>query len=205
MIDPVSGAIASSVPVGSEPNQLAISENGQYIYVGLDGDNAVRRFDVATQTAGPQFPTVAGPRDMSAMPGNPNSIAIVRRALTDEVLIYDNGVPRTITKLHDVTGIAFSNSPEVLYGANTESTSYEFSKMTVASCGVALTKGTRGVFPSNDIKYDNGRLYATHGFVIDPEIPTLVGTASTSDIGFPVVEPDSKANRVGPDNFNIRQ
>lgn len=196
LIDPVSGTIASSVAVGSEPNALAVSENGQYIYVGLDGDNAVRRFDVATQTAGPQFSTVAGPRDISAMPGNPNSIAIVRRASADEVLIYDNGVPRTITKLHDVTGIAFSNSPEVLYGANTESTSYEFSKMTVASCGVALTKGTRGIFPSADIKYDNGRVYATNGYVIDPEIPSLVGTFSTSDIGFPVVEPDSKANRI---------
>ncbi|HEY0430961.1 MAG TPA: Calx-beta domain-containing protein, partial [Pyrinomonadaceae bacterium] len=197
LVDPVSGTIASSVPIGSEPNKLAVSDNGQFIYVGLDGDNAVRRFDVATQTAGPQFSTVAGPRDISAMPGNPNSIAVLRRASADEVLIYDNGVPRTITKLHDVSRIAFSNSPEVLYGVQTESSSYNFSKMTVASCGVALAKGAEGLFPTEDIKYDNGRAYSTRGFVIDPEIPSLVGTFFVTDIGFSfLVEPDSKANRI---------
>jgi hypothetical protein len=196
LIDPVSGTIASSVAVGSEPNRLAVSENGQYIYVGLDGDNAVRRFDVATQTAGPQFSTVTAPRDISAMPGTPNSIAVVRRSPLDEVLIYDNGVPRTITKRFDVTSIAFSNSPEVLYGAQTESTGYDFSKMTVASCGVGLAKGTKGMFPSEDIKYDNGRVYSTRGFAIDPEIPSLVGTFFVSNLGFPLVEPDSKANRI---------
>src|SRR5205807_2476078 len=54
-IDPVSGALGSPVFVGSEPDKLALSDDNQYLYVGLDGAAAVRRFDLASQTAGPQF------------------------------------------------------------------------------------------------------------------------------------------------------
>src|SRR3954447_23381520 len=35
-IDPASGAILASVFVGSEPDKLALSRDGDYLYVGLD-------------------------------------------------------------------------------------------------------------------------------------------------------------------------
>src|SRR5690348_501631 len=53
-IDPVTGAIGPSVFIGSEPGRLALSDRSKYLWVALDGSNAVRRFDLATQTAGPQ-------------------------------------------------------------------------------------------------------------------------------------------------------
>src|SRR5689334_21609896 len=54
-IDPKTGALGAPVFVGSEPNRLAVSDDGRYIYVGLDGANSVRRFDLSTQTPGLQF------------------------------------------------------------------------------------------------------------------------------------------------------
>src|SRR5688572_28998581 len=36
-INPVAGTIGPSVFVGSEPTKLALSDNGQYLYVALDG------------------------------------------------------------------------------------------------------------------------------------------------------------------------
>ena len=36
IIDPVSGTLGASVFVGSEPNKLALSQDGQYLYVGLE-------------------------------------------------------------------------------------------------------------------------------------------------------------------------
>ena len=54
-IDPFSGTIGSSVFIGSEPEKLAISDDGQFLYVDLDGAAAVRRFNIVTKTAGLQF------------------------------------------------------------------------------------------------------------------------------------------------------
>ena len=42
-IDPLSGTITASVFVGSEPGNIALSDDGRYLYVGLNGANAVRR------------------------------------------------------------------------------------------------------------------------------------------------------------------
>ena len=55
-IDPATGTIGSSVFIGSEPNKLALSDNGTTLYTSLDGAFAIRRFDTVTQTAGSQFP-----------------------------------------------------------------------------------------------------------------------------------------------------
>src|SRR5262249_426415 len=37
VIDPVTGAVGPFIPVGSNPGKIAISDNGQNLYVGLDG------------------------------------------------------------------------------------------------------------------------------------------------------------------------
>lgn len=54
-INPTTGAVNNTVFIGSEPGRMALSDDAQFIYVGLDGAASIRRFDVATQTAGPQF------------------------------------------------------------------------------------------------------------------------------------------------------
>lgn len=54
-IDPATGAVETSVFVGSEPNKLALSDDGHSLYVNLNGAFAIRRFDVSTQTPGMQF------------------------------------------------------------------------------------------------------------------------------------------------------
>src|SRR6185369_4229736 len=54
-ITPTTGEVGPSVFVGSEPNKLAISSDGQTIWTHLNGANAARRFDVLTGTAGLQF------------------------------------------------------------------------------------------------------------------------------------------------------
>src|SRR6185369_2224264 len=49
-INPETAAVGPSVFVGSEPNKMAISNDGQTIWVHLNGANAARRFDVLTET-----------------------------------------------------------------------------------------------------------------------------------------------------------
>ena len=63
VIDPFSGATGPSVYIGSEPNKLALSHDGEYLYIGLDGAAAVRRFHIPTLTAGLQFTLGSDPYD----------------------------------------------------------------------------------------------------------------------------------------------
>ena len=45
-INPSTGTVGTPVYVGSEPDILAFSGDGQYLYVGLDGEAAVRQFSL---------------------------------------------------------------------------------------------------------------------------------------------------------------
>ena len=47
-LDPETGQVAKSVVVGSEPTRLAISDNGEFLYVSLEGASSVRRVNLAT-------------------------------------------------------------------------------------------------------------------------------------------------------------
>src|SRR6185369_12644383 len=75
-INPTNGSIGSSIFVGSEPSKLARSDNGQYLYVGLDGSSAVRRVSLATQTADLQFSLGTG----IISSGQPNLVADIEVA-----------------------------------------------------------------------------------------------------------------------------
>jgi DNA-binding beta-propeller fold protein YncE len=67
-INPAAGTLDSAVFIGSEPGKLALSDDGQYLYTALDGAAAVRRFNVATRTAGQQFALGESPTMDHCMP-----------------------------------------------------------------------------------------------------------------------------------------
>ena len=193
------GSFGAPVSIGSEPNKLALTDDGAQIYVGLDGEAAIRRFDVATQTAGLQFPIISNAVDIAAMPGNPNTIAVVRNRSSQQLLIYDNDVARPVTRFGNITTVSFSNNPAVLYGYDQFTTAETFSKMLVGSCGVGLTQEVNSLLNGNDrfnVKYDNGRYYSGGGRVIDPESATLVGSFFVPSGEKGLVETDSKAKRI---------
>jgi sugar lactone lactonase YvrE len=218
-VDPVSGLVGQPVFVGSEPDKLAISDNGQFIYVGLDGDNAVRRFEVASHTPGIQFSLGGNQQaqfsavDMAVAPGQSQTVAVVRGTSTNPtngnggVAIYDDGVQRPIVPsvFHHTDVIEYSASPLILYGHNNSTTEFGFRKIAAASCGVSVLSTKRSFLsllagPSN-FKIEDGLAYATSGRVADPEAGTLVGTYPVSEVQPPfffasAVLADSKAGRV---------
>lgn len=211
-IDPSTGAIGSTVFVGSEPGKLAISDDGQHIYVSLDGAAAVRRFDVASRTAGPQFAlgsdSFFGPyyvEDMAVMPGNPGVVAVSRKNLGISprhagVAVYDNGVQRpNSTPRHTGSNvIEYSSSPTRLYGYNNETTEFGFRRMSVDQSGVAVVDVTPDLISGFgvDIAHDGGRVYASTGQVVDAEARVLVGRFSDPGISYgALVRPDSRVGR----------
>jgi Bacterial Ig-like domain (group 3)/Calx-beta domain len=208
-IDPVTGVMTTPIFLGSEPRKLAISSNNQFIYAGLDGIGAVRRFDLTSQTAGLQFSlgngAFTGPRyvdDMAVLPGNPNAVAIARRnggfsPRHEGVGVYDDGVVRSVTTpVHTGSNvIEFSSSAATLYGLNNETSEFGFRKMLVSASGVSVISTlTTAISGSGDIKYDNGNIYASNGRAINPETGSTLGTFSVvNSLAF---VPDASVGRI---------
>jgi uncharacterized repeat protein (TIGR01451 family) len=210
-IDPFTGTVGPAIFVGSEPGALAVSDDGHYLYVGLDGAAAVRRVELRSQTADLQFPLGRDPftgpyfaEAIEVLPGHPESIAISRRSLgfspTHEgVAIYDDGVPRpAATPPHTGSNvIQVSPSGTRLYGYNNETTEFGLRRMSIDASGVSIIDVTENLISgfSVGMKLDAGRLYTTSGRVIDPEALLLLGTFAVEPY-HNLVAPDARADRV---------
>lgn len=213
-INPALGVISASVFVGSEPNSLGLSDDGKYLYVGIDGAAAVRRVDLASFTAGLQFQLGTDPffgplraEDIEVQPGNPEVIAVslVRPDVSPRhggVAIYDHGIRRpNLTQEHTGSNrIEFSPDPSIIYGYNNETTEFGFRKLKVDSQGVTEINVTGDLISGfgSDIKQAAGLIFATSGEVVNPTIPTLLGTFTFSgDFSFPTsVLPEPGKDRV---------
>ena len=87
-IDPATGARGTSVVVGDDPNKIAISDNGQFLYVSLDNENAIRRLSLSSLTfdltisLGTPPPTIPREylcgKDIAVIPGNARGIVVTR-------------------------------------------------------------------------------------------------------------------------------
>jgi hypothetical protein len=188
-INPTTGALGTSVFIGSEPSRLAISDDGQVLFAGLEGAGAIRPFDLTTQTPGAQFSMGQDPlfgglfkaNDIAVLPGSHESIAVARHINASPpeagVAIYDNGVIRpTATPGHLVASdfIAFSQSASTLYGG---SFSGGLNTMTLNASGVTISSTTS--FPVGSyIEFRNGLIYSSRGQVVDPVTKAVIGTFS---------------------------
>jgi hypothetical protein len=214
-IDPVSGMLVATFSMGATPGKLAVSDDGQYVYAGLTNDPSVVRFSVPNQAVNLTIPlgsdSFFGPRfaeDIEVAPGNPNAVAVS--------LEYHGVSPRNAgvavyvddVRLPVATGgsnsLAFGPSANFLYGYNNETTEFGLRRMNVdLGSGVTTQDVTGGLIYGFNvtIKYDNGRIYATDGRVVDPENdepntdpPHLSGTYASAGFASAVL-PDSAADR----------
>jgi hypothetical protein len=182
-IDPTTGTIDKAVFIGSEPDKLALADDGNTLYASLDGANAVRRFNLQTQTPGLQFLLPSGvqrPNDMVVAPGNPDLLAIAAGSFSP-VTIYDHGVARSNSSSGGAYGLyslAFSSSPGTLYGYDNYSSGFELSTLIVDSAGATSAGYVNNLITGYgvSIKYADGLLYSTSGRVADPEFNRLLGS-----------------------------
>ena len=104
-IDPESGAVIASQSLASEPGQLSLTSDQQYLYVSLPSANAVARlalpglvpdlqWTLGTDSGGLAYHAL----DLQAAPGQPHTIAVTRAVYTSGdsggIVIYDDGQPR---------------------------------------------------------------------------------------------------------------
>jgi hypothetical protein len=86
-IDPTTGAIGTPIAIGLDPGALGLSDDGQILYVALNGENAIVPFNLATQTAGAkiQLPVdiakgLLTAADIQVQPGNSGTLVVTLAA-----------------------------------------------------------------------------------------------------------------------------
>jgi hypothetical protein len=189
-IDPVTGVIGPSLTVGSRPYKLAISDNSQFLYVGLNGEGAIQRILIPAFTLDIKFSlgtdnigNTLMAEDIEVVPGSPQSIAVARMSgdFHQGVAIFDNAIQRPMTTPSSFTGsnvIDFGPSSSVLYGHNRVVNSGNFFTMSVNASGVTIINTTSFETHVNgriNFEFDAGRIYLNTGKVILPSPPTLAG------------------------------
>jgi hypothetical protein len=81
-MDPLTGNIGTPIAIGNNPNVLAESADGKYLYIGLSASNALGQFNLASQSLSATYTlTVPGGQALPAsglavQPGTDFTLAI---------------------------------------------------------------------------------------------------------------------------------
>jgi len=199
-IDPLTGKLGVPIPVGSEPDQLALTSDGTSLWVALDGASAVRKVDLVAGVAGMQFPVVpeqAGraAAALAALPGAPDSVVVstVNGNIGQALAIYDGGIIRgqpiqATTQTFNPWALIVDGSKSEIYAAGgdpeyTFLTNYNV--YTYDAAGLTLKASSTTNLPyaeqlTDEMEIVNGRLYTDLGQIADPETGALLGNFYSS-------------------------
>ncbi|SDB55001.1 Por secretion system C-terminal sorting domain-containing protein [Flavobacteriaceae bacterium MAR_2010_188] len=187
-INPNTSTLVYTVPMGNEPTVLALSDDGQYIYSGFSGESTVRRFIVATKTAGIQVNLGSDAtngalfaEDIEVVPGLATSFVVSRYSKTsgtthEGIALYDGSTmrPNTTSDAAGSKTIEFSGNGTLFsYNTSTEL----IGEITVDANGVSATTGLAGILSGDvDFTIHEEILYASDGTVVDVSgTPTVIG------------------------------
>jgi hypothetical protein len=190
-IDPTSGRVTGSLFVGSNPNVLALSDDGSTLYVGIEGADSVRSVNLASMTVGPLVSLggddlasrTAG--QIAAVPGSSAQYVVSRRdpgfsidfaglALYDgSNLIAENGgfVGDSIT----------FTDPSTLFGCSSYFTPSDLVRYSVTPTAITPGNDITGLITSTTttgITSNGGWIFATDGQTVSAATVSVVGTYS---------------------------
>lgn len=190
--NPLTGAYDAPILTSTEPDKLAVSANGQYVYAGLDADSSIQRVDVSNRVADLKFPTRFDyVSDMAVLRDNPHAVVATAHST---LAVYDDGVQRS-----NVVGATEYNQNYFL-ALTSPSNCYStyptgFRHVVINASGATLLSDVRNTvvtYPDWEIKYGAGRMFTPGGRVFDPFAGTNITTVSYSGL----VAPDESGWRV---------
>ena len=200
-INPATATVGTPIAVGNDPNALAVSADGAYLYVALNADHTVQRINLSTLAVERTFALPVDPEygnlqvvDMHVVPGSPTEV-VASLEMPDgdpsedgAALFNDAGLVNWLPGLGtesnvDIDRFTFTNNPNTLYAV----TPYETSGLE------ELTLDPTGLHPSSasccvptppyyngaNVVSDGTLLYTTSGQVWNPATNQLVSTYAT--------------------------
>lgn len=95
-IDPTTASVLRTVYVGPSPSLVAISDDGNALWVVVSGSSSIRRVDLTTFTVGTMIALTPGftVSSLQVLAGTEDSIAVTSRGYELSTIVYDNGTPR---------------------------------------------------------------------------------------------------------------
>jgi hypothetical protein len=183
VINPTTARVTGYFFAGSEPNQLALSADSSYLYVGLNGNGSVQRMllpaftpDINVSLGSGEFGGLNTALDLQVSPSDPHTFAVSEGTsgccgLSGLYFFKDaSQLPNFITYPY-VSEIQFANS-STLYGYYNDS---------VTTVAVDSNGGTAGqtwtdLVEGNTFAYANGLLYGSAGEVLNPATGLLTGS-----------------------------
>lgn len=217
VVDPTTAKVNAYITVGNDPRKLALSSDGQYLYVSLNGDHAIQRVNLSTLKVDQTFALPVDSSfgqltaaDMKVIPGSPQSVVValfrVASPAEDGIALYNNGklvnwLPNDgITANVAVDSFDFTGTPPVIYALPLSIGSPgNFGVFTVDIAGIHVqSTGTPGTTQQNTgsiVLSDGKLLYTNSGQVWNPSPQTLVATYNPPLFYAASVVPDSSAGR----------
>ncbi len=200
VLDPSTTQIVGEQYAGSNPNVISISDDGQFLYIGLDGSSSVQRFTLPSLAPDIRYSLGANRFDgpyfalyLQVAPGAPRTTAVtsgifnLSPAAASGISIFDDAAMRpTIaagvgsggSALYD--SLQWGSDATTLYAVNDESTAFDFYALSVNSTGVTLTSDYPNGLPGfrDRIHFDAGTklIYSDTGYVVNPATGAPVGT-----------------------------
>ena len=223
-IDPAAGSVGAPVAVGSEPNLISETSDGNYLWIGLSGAKSLGRFNLVNQspdltvpipTNGSYTTGTAAAMAIAAVPGSDSSLAVEIDSF-DGIGILDvtgsTGTFRTkngLRLLGGATPPVFADATH-FYAYDGYTSGAEFYRYTVDANGAELTDGTTllgmGGF-GGKLAVDGGLVYGSGGGIVNPsttppsqvaELPLGATPFGTSATGASVIPYAAEAK-----SFNV--
>src|SRR5262249_48742154 len=155
-------------------DRLAISDDGAYLYVGVDADYGVKRVNLVSRQPDLQFrldPSLQLRADhIQVIPGNPRTVAISRLYPTDSsphrgVALYDDGVKRPLEISADKgSDLIQASSGSRMYGCTTSLIDRLY-RISVTASGLEALDSSDHTCGA-DMKIEGGLIYTAYGEVI---------------------------------------
>lgn len=199
VIDLPTASLVKSVPAGPNPHALAISDDDQFLYAGIDGASIVQRFNLPTLAKDVSYslgsnqssPLLAF--DLQVAPGASHTTAVTLgnpKGLPPGagIVVFDDTTPRPIKAQATSNGSAFNSIQwgadiNTLYAVDSENTAVNFFTFSVNANGITEDKDFEGTFHflNQSIHFDPGTklVYADDGGAVTPSSGMPAGRLNT--------------------------
>jgi YVTN family beta-propeller protein/VCBS repeat-containing protein len=205
-------AIASNIPLGDFPEELAITPNGSRVYVTNHSSNNVSVIDTATNIVIATIPIAQGPEGVAA---TPDGTRVYVASISDIVSVIDtatNTVTATIDLSPDPNTVEVLGDVAISPDGSRAYVTHFAGEVTVidTATNTVVTTFTAGIHASRvAVRPDGARLYVSNFqegtvTVVDTATYTVVTTIPVTD--FPddiVVSPDGSRVYVGDDEVTV--
>ncbi len=188
-VDPVKGTVIATAALSDQPDRLAISDDGSYLYISLRDAGKITRLSLPSLTTDLTWslPSNQGAADLQVAPGQPHTLAVsVPGTAYGErtINIYDDAVARPLHPGTSYPSISFDTlawgaNASTLFGTNSGSSGGPEFVFSVDANGPTLVNTLNGALGDflHRLTYSSStnRLYDGYGHVVDPATGNQIG------------------------------